>query len=69
MNICPGCKQPIDQCYYGGDCLEVQAIYREQQKEKLQDIDISTMERECMQCGCPIDKPHYLCWLCENELG
>lgn len=65
-SICRGCKQSIDKCYYGGDCLEVQAICREQQKEKLRDIDISDMDRECMECGCPIDKPYYLCYSCEH---
>jgi hypothetical protein len=64
-NLCPGCKLPIDQCYYGGDCLEVQAINREQQREKLADIDIEGMG-ECMDCGGLVDKGYYLCFTCEN---
>lgn len=48
MTVCLGCKQPLDVCPYGGDCLEVQAIYREQQREKLRDIDPD--EIECDWC-------------------
>ena len=51
MKLCPGCKLPIDKCYYGGDCLEMQLIYREQQREILADIDIGDLTGECMVCG------------------
>jgi hypothetical protein len=47
--LCPGCKQPLDACPYGGDCLEVQAIYRAEQREKLRDIDLD--EIECEWCN------------------
>jgi hypothetical protein len=49
MKTCPGCGEPIDVCYYGGDCLEVSAICREQEREKLRDIEIT--EDECVLCG------------------
>lgn len=48
-NKCHGCGLDTEKCFYGGDCLEVQAIYREQQKEKLADIDPD--EVECDMCG------------------
>lgn len=46
---CPGCLQPIDSCFYGGDCLEVRAIRRVIEREKLRDIDPD--EIECDVCG------------------
>ena len=46
--VCEGCKQSLDACPYGGDCLEVQAIYRAEQREKLRDIDPD--EIECDWC-------------------
>lgn len=45
-DVCPGCGKPLDACYYGGDCLEVKAIYRQQQREKLRDIDPDEIEIE-----------------------
>lgn len=45
-HTCPGCKQPVSECPYGGDCLEVQAICREQEREKLRDIDLDAIECE-----------------------
>lgn len=66
MKLCPGCKLPIDQCYYGGDCLEMQLIYQEQQKEMLADIDLNDITGECMVCGCLIDDDKYLCYVCEH---
>lgn len=49
MDVCSVCKQPLDVCPYGGDCGEVRYIYRQQQKEKLADIDID--ECTCDVCG------------------
>ena len=46
---CLGCGLDIEKCFYGGDCLEVRGIYREQQKEKLKDINVD--EIECDVCG------------------
>lgn len=51
---CHGCGETIDSCYYGGDCLEVRAIYREQQREKLADIIVEDLH-DCPFCGCPSD--------------
>lgn len=62
--ICRICKK-VD-C--DDDCEELAAIYRKQQKEKLQDIDLSDMD-ECMACGCPIDSAYNLCFSCEHGLG
>lgn len=45
-DICPGCKEPLDVCPHGGDCLEVQSIYREQQREKMKDLDFTDEELE-----------------------
>jgi len=53
---CPGCGEHIDVCYYGGDCLEVDAIYREQQREKLRDIELTDEEaEELARLGASID--------------
>jgi len=65
--ICQGCKQAIDICPYGGDCPEMQAIYREQQKQRLADIDLEDLDN-CTECGCPIDKGYSLCYDCERGL-
>lgn len=66
-DVCPGCKQPIATCYYGGDCLEVQAIFREQQKEQLADIDTDELGG-CASCGMPIDRHYTFCHHCEIGL-
>lgn len=48
-HTCPVCHQPLDACPYGGDCGEVQDIYRAEQREKLRDIDPD--EIQCDVCG------------------
>lgn len=48
-NRCATCNKHIDVCPNGGDCGEVRAIYREQQREKLRDIDPD--EILCDVCG------------------
>jgi hypothetical protein len=68
MQVCSVCKQPIDVCPYGGDCGEMQTIYREQQRKMLLDIDVSDMHNECMVCGCLIDDGYSFCYSCERGM-
>jgi len=65
--ICQGCKQAIDICPYGGDCPEMQAIYREQQKQQLADIDLEDLDNRIL-CSCPINKGRDFCYDCEHGL-
>lgn len=60
-DVCEGCGKTIEDCYYGGDCLEMRAIYRKEQKEKLQDIDLE--EIICSVCGYSYGEcSHKNCW-------
>lgn len=47
------------------DCGERALIYREHHRLQMLDIDIDT-DHTCMQCNCPVDQPHYLCFTCEH---
>lgn len=65
-NCCAVCGQPIDICPYGGDCGEMKIIYREQQREKLRDIEIR--DGECAMCGEELlPEDFFYCAACEME--
>lgn len=53
-HTCAVCRRPIDICPNGGDCGEMQLIYREQQREKLRDIDLN--EIDCYWCDRPVEE-------------
>ena len=55
-DLCPECLKPVSVCPYGGDCAEMKTIYREQQREKLRDLDPEWCEEYAREQGLYADR-------------
>lgn len=62
--VCPVCKKPLDVCPYGGDCGEMQLIYRQRQREILADLE--PPHGHCTDCGEPLADPNERWGVCDS---